>query len=438
VPPPDISLGAVLAAADVLNPEKVIEAKYKSLGGAQGVLGAPTSSLGTTPGGIGHYRHYSGGSIYHTFPTGAHVVWGAILEKWESLGWEQSPLGFPTTDEIQTPDGIGRYNHFEGGSVYWTPQTGAHVVWGAILEKWRDLGWEKSVVGYPTSDEGGAPDGIGRYNHFERGSIYWTPQTGAHEVHGAIHDFWEAQGWEQGELGYPVSDEMDLPGGGRRSVFQGGTVAWNSSTGAYPASNVPVSKLHLRVLDVHCIDETGSPPFGEIGADDMKLGGTAISPYGEGSMDTLDLGEYDDGTWSKWAPKTLHTFDVNQNDSIWPKGFIVTMILIEKDQGGYSEFMKKVMTKAEELAKQALAEAGSSGSPLGWAAELIGPYVVDKVFKAIKDIFDDDIFVPITVYSELPGPQALFANNTYDSEDGYCWAKGHNGHYEWWYDWAVE
>ena len=40
-------------------------------------------------------------------------------------------LGYPTTDESGTPDHIGRYNHFAGsggGSIYWTRTTGAHAV----------------------------------------------------------------------------------------------------------------------------------------------------------------------------------------------------------------------------------------------------------------------------------------------------------------------
>src|SRR5207302_49498 len=83
-------------------------------------------------------------------------------------------------------DGVGRYNHFQGGSIYWTPGTGAHEVHGAIKDKWASMGWERSFLGYPVTDETGTPDGVGRYNHFQGGSIYWTPSIGAYEVHGAI------------------------------------------------------------------------------------------------------------------------------------------------------------------------------------------------------------------------------------------------------------
>ncbi len=75
------------------------------------------------------------------------------------------------------------------------------------------------------------PDGIGRLNHFQSGSIYWTPNTGAWEVHGAIRDKWGALGWERSYLGYPVTDEYDC-GPGRCSNFQNGTISWNPQSGA--------------------------------------------------------------------------------------------------------------------------------------------------------------------------------------------------------------
>ncbi|HYO53347.1 MAG TPA: hypothetical protein VEU50_11245, partial [Archangium sp.] len=38
---------------------------------------------------------------------------------------------------------------------------------------------------------------MGRYNRFERGSIYWHPNTHAHEVHGLIHAKWAQKGYER-------------------------------------------------------------------------------------------------------------------------------------------------------------------------------------------------------------------------------------------------
>lgn len=217
------------AAAPTPAPQTAIDAKYASLGGSRGVLGLPTTAEHKLWGGA--YRAYQVGSIYWTASTGAHEIRGDIRGTWARLGWERSKLGWPVTDELGTPDGRGRFNAFQAGSIYWTPWTGAHEVRGAIRQTWGRLGWERSALGYPRTDELGAPDGVGRYNHFERGSVYWTPGTGAHEVRGAIRDRWAGMGWERSRLGYPVSDEYAVPGG-RRSDFKKGSIVWDARTGA--------------------------------------------------------------------------------------------------------------------------------------------------------------------------------------------------------------
>jgi uncharacterized protein with LGFP repeats len=132
--------------------------------------------------------------------------------------------------EMDLGDGRGRARDYENGSIYFTPQTGAHEVHGAIRVKWAQLRGHRSFLGYPTTDETGSPDGRGRFNHFEHGSIYWTPQTGAHEVHGAILGLWANMGFERSRLRYPRSDEMDMPGG-RLSRFEGGEIRWTPTGG---------------------------------------------------------------------------------------------------------------------------------------------------------------------------------------------------------------
>ena len=165
-------------------------------------------------------------------------VIGDIRIKWLALGGTSSFLGQPLTDELATPDGIGRFNHFQGGSIYWTPTTRAHEVHGTIRDKWASMGWERSFLGYPLTDESPTPDGIGRFNHFQGGSIYWTPTIGAHEVHGAIRDKWASMGWERSFLGYPISDELGATNGGRVSSFEHGSITWTQSGGAVPSEVV--------------------------------------------------------------------------------------------------------------------------------------------------------------------------------------------------------
>src|SRR3954466_9812696 len=94
-----------------------IDDKYAALGGAGGFLGAAQTPELTTPNGLGSYRHFAGGSIYwkHVFPL-AFEVHGLIRDKWASLNWENSVLGFPMSDETAVAGGRGRASVFEGES----------------------------------------------------------------------------------------------------------------------------------------------------------------------------------------------------------------------------------------------------------------------------------------------------------------------------------
>jgi uncharacterized protein with LGFP repeats len=205
--------------------------KYQDLGGPGSFLGQPlTDELGT-PDGVGRFNHFQGGSIYWTPQTGAHEVHGYIRDKWASMGWERSYLGYPLSDESPMPDGIGRYSNFQGGTIFWSPRSGARAMHSAIMPKWIRLGGSRGFLGYPVSDDVPTPGGRGRFVHFQGGSIYWSPQTGAHEVHGAIRDKWASLAWERGRLGFPTSDERQ-DGGFRRSDFERGYIRWSPSTGA--------------------------------------------------------------------------------------------------------------------------------------------------------------------------------------------------------------
>jgi uncharacterized protein with LGFP repeats len=163
-------------------------------------------------------------------------VFGAILDKWAETRWGAGPLGFPTSNELPTFDGVGRFRNFERGIVSWHPETGPHIVWGLIGERWLQIGREQ--FGYPISDETATLDARGRFNHFRavqlpgkpEASIFWHPDAGAHEVYGAIRAKWAEMGWERSHLGYPVSAEQDQ-GGGRLQQFQGGSLFWTPHGG---------------------------------------------------------------------------------------------------------------------------------------------------------------------------------------------------------------
>jgi RHS repeat-associated protein len=204
-----------------------IRDKWWSVGGPNGYLGLPVTSDALTGNGRGYYNHFQGGSIFWSPSTGAHTVNGAIRDKWASIGYDGSRLGFPTTDDGVTASGDGRIQHFEAGTILYSAATGAFYVVGAIRDKYAALGWDTAYLGYPLTDEFGVPGGAA--NHFQRGSIYWSPSTGAHNVQGSIRSTWAGLGWEGSFLGFPTSDEYPIASGAR-SDFQGGQITWDSAT----------------------------------------------------------------------------------------------------------------------------------------------------------------------------------------------------------------
>ena len=148
-------------------------------------------------------------------------------------------LGLPTTSSRPTVDNRAVFSRFGNGRLYKVNGANeAFWVHGDIRSRWSELGEGGSNLGYPTSDEHSPPDAFGRCNHFEGGSIYWTPDTGAWEIYGAIRDKWASLGWETSYLGYPVSGELpieredDTYSGGRVQGFQRGEIRWRGDLGA--------------------------------------------------------------------------------------------------------------------------------------------------------------------------------------------------------------
>ncbi len=85
----------------------------------------------------------------------------------------------------------------------------------------------------------------GREQRFERGSIFWHANTGAHEVHGGILDLYRAEGGPgthpstgRRHFGYPISDEeFTRDGLYPASRFEFGDILFVSGTGGVAITN---------------------------------------------------------------------------------------------------------------------------------------------------------------------------------------------------------
>ena len=73
--------------------------------------------------------------------------------------------------------GVGGYFlRFQNGWTYYNPNTQkVYAIFGDIMKKWAELGYEVGVLGFPTSDEQDSDkSGWKRMNTFDKGAIYWA------------------------------------------------------------------------------------------------------------------------------------------------------------------------------------------------------------------------------------------------------------------------
>jgi uncharacterized protein with LGFP repeats len=158
----------------------------------------------------------------------------AINAAWNASGGDTGPLGPRDGDVYPAADGFGQ--NFAGGKIFFSPATGAHMMQGAILDKYMSLGGPTDGdLGFPTIDEGAgkAPDSRNTtFSAADRPVIFWTPTTGARVVRGPINAAWDKLGGSAGQLGVPVDDET-YQGDVVSQKFSGGEVSWNRQTRAF-------------------------------------------------------------------------------------------------------------------------------------------------------------------------------------------------------------
>ncbi|MGY1804676.1 LGFP repeat-containing protein, partial [Blastococcus sp. SYSU D00922] len=209
-----------------------IHQAWVAAGRGSGWLGAPAAEMvcGQLRGGCVQSFQY--GALYWSPATGAHGVAGGIRGYWAARGAEAG-LGYPTGPMTCTGGGCGQ--PFEIGEVVWSAATGTHLVRGGIHQTWVANGGGGGSLGYPLTEMVCGLARSGCAQHFEHGSVYWSPATLGFAVSGAIRDHWRAQSAERGALGYPTSTSRAVAGGVAQD-FQGGTLTYDSGTGAVTRS----------------------------------------------------------------------------------------------------------------------------------------------------------------------------------------------------------
>ena len=120
-------------------------------------------------------QNFAGGSIFYTPATGANVVTGQVLAKYESVGGPEGDLGFPITSEVDgglaTESRMSSFAAEDKPIIFWTPEHGAVIVRGAMAAAWDKLDGAKGALGAPIADQTEAGDVVTQ--RFSGGVVSW-------------------------------------------------------------------------------------------------------------------------------------------------------------------------------------------------------------------------------------------------------------------------
>ena len=263
-----------------------INAAWDKLGGSSGTLGVPTED-----------ERYDGDVVSQKF-TGGELSWNTatksfttvpaeladslgglevpldattlINQTWRSTGGLAGPLGARQGEQSPIGDN-GASQGYAGGRIFYTPDTGAHAVTGAILSKYESLGGPTGDLGLPIGAEsdGGAPNSrVSAFSAPDKPVIFWTPDTGAIVVRGAINAAWQKLGAAAGTLGVPAG-EQSVSGDTTTQKFSGGEISWNRATKTF--STQP-AELASELSGLEMPDAVGQAPPGGGSADGSGLG----------------------------------------------------------------------------------------------------------------------------------------------------------------------
>jgi hypothetical protein len=392
----------------------------------------------------------------------AYAVQGEIRAAYQRLRTVSGLLGYPTSNQTATRDGVGQFNTFQGGVIYLHPDVGAFEIHGAILERWRAIGAE--TFGYPMTDETSTADGFGRFNHFRAigpngehwdSSIYYTPWKGAWDVIGAIRDKWMSMGAEASWLGYPVSAEED-DGSTRVSHFEKGLLRWTPG-------NVAVERVsgglqfRLRYMQEHAATDNLLQGANDevyltaIGVDPSRV---AVSAGGDANILLWHAPMIGDISADavrqpmKANPHVLVDFDLHAPGE-WPREFAVTLFLVEHDNRGLATSFAKVERLAgaalKDLVKKQVEKLGAAAAGavvgsvvpgLGTAIGAGAGYAVAAAYEPVKDEIlsglANEVFEPITLTIRLDSPNAVT-----DGVDvqRHVDVREHGAHYTLFFDW---
>ena len=203
---------------------------YRRLDGAPGDAKAPPYAV---PKGadrpLGKAQNFEVGRMTWRRVTDKAVwQWGPVLRKYNRVGRENSRLGMPTS-------GIwGKEDRFRGGSyvrgvIFWSENTGAHLIRNTFFETFRTVGGKKRL-GLPTTDIK-ETERSGRIQRFVNGTLYNPPdRVAVFALWGPIDERYRKLGMARSRCGLPTSSVV-VDSSGAAASFRNGSITYSAGGG---------------------------------------------------------------------------------------------------------------------------------------------------------------------------------------------------------------
>ena len=315
-----VIIGMFSSGSDISITQAIIDKYYEQ--GGEATFGTPAgtgeqSGYPDSAGVICTYVNFQNGAIEY-FTNGdqvenAYAILNLFFDKWASMGYGKSVLGYPISDMSDTQtSSLGtpfKYQNFingtESGALEYNLSSGeVFEIHGAIYATWSAMGYANSILGLVTSDERDAVPSFkgttGRVSDFENGHLHWH-SSGDHYMvtymtYGDLDELYVSMGGTASWLGFPVMHQEERDGYGY-CEFEGGYIEWDGS-GEYLAKTFitmpPRQKVQAFYYSwygdpsnngdwIHWNQNNYQPP-NDIGADFYPI----LGPYSSKSVDIVD------------------------------------------------------------------------------------------------------------------------------------------------------
>lgn len=236
----------ILAASEVDQtmyavPRAIVESDWGMLGREGGIMGMPTGEpvapgtgapIANPAAALNYTQSFAGGTM--TVESGIpriSAVTGPTLTAWMHNRWLGAPIDETTNCWIKDN---GCFKHFANGSLYWSDTTGGvRVVPAAVMRKWGESSWENGQLGYPISDPSADPtSGVDYQQVFQNGRILVTHDASGRESTvtpaDAVAAVVRANSW----LGAAQGGKLEcwLTDNGCFTHFEHGSIYWSDVT----------------------------------------------------------------------------------------------------------------------------------------------------------------------------------------------------------------